>query len=423
MKKITLVVFCLIGWWYSMAQTDTYCSQDKRFTNTPVFAEDEVESVMSVSYGHAVDYKGEDQNLIFNIYFPKIQIDSFTARPLVVLVHGGGYSGGSLNGLNNYCLEFAKRGYVAATIEYRLGWNRAPDPCDGDASSMQMAFYRSLQDVHAAIRYLVENAAVYGIDTNWIFAGGTSAGAFTTTNLAFAQQAELDSSIPLLHQTLGRIDSSGNALTNTFHLKGLFHNWGSVFDLGIIDSSDAIPLIGFVGDHDPISPIDSGYWQGCTNFPLMFGTRAIHNRLNDLDVCSELNVKIGGGHGVWKDTPEQNVFRIGRACCFFKSIFCNTCASVENQDSIPADCASIAVNETPLDDVSIDIFPNPFTGLLFTNQEDDQGIFYSMMNNLGQVVWTGRGIENMDFSRLASGIYYLQVNMNNRAVVKRLIKM
>jgi hypothetical protein len=50
MKKITLVVFCLIGWWYSMAQTDTYCSQDKRFTNTPVFAEDEVESVMSVSY-------------------------------------------------------------------------------------------------------------------------------------------------------------------------------------------------------------------------------------------------------------------------------------------------------------------------------------------------------------------------------------
>jgi hypothetical protein len=81
------------------------------------------------------------------------------------------------------------------------------------------------------------------------------------------------------------------------------------------------------------------------------------------------------------------------------------------------------VNETPLDDVSIDIFPNPFTGLLFTNQEDDQGIFYSMMNNLGQVVWTGRGIENMDFSRLASGIYYLQVNMNNRAVVKRLIKM
>ena len=75
---------------------------------------------MSVSYTTQSIIKREIQNLIFNIYFPKIQIDSFTLVLLVVLVHGGGYSGGSLNGLNNYCLEFAKCGYVAATIEYRL---------------------------------------------------------------------------------------------------------------------------------------------------------------------------------------------------------------------------------------------------------------------------------------------------------------
>lgn len=424
MKKFTFLIICWFFCTNLMAQQNPFCTTDSRFTDAPVFSEDEIGSAMAISYGHALDYQGQDQNLIFNIYYPEQRLDSFKLRPLIVLVHGGGYSGGSLNGLDEYCLGFARRGYVAATVEYRLGWNRGAEPCDGDPNSMLLAFYRSLQDVHAAIRYLVANADEYGIDTSWIFAGGMSAGAFTTSNLAFFQQAEIDHLNPSLHNTLGRIDSSGNSLNTTFHLKGLFHNWGSVFNLGIIDASDAIPLIGFAGDRDPISPIDSGYWQGCTNFPLMFGTRAIHDRLLDLGVCTELNVKPGGGHGVWKDTPEQVDFRIGRACCFFKSLFCNTCTTVDNNDSIPSDCSTMAAVVKPVKEeiADINIYPNPFSDKLNSSKLTDKDVNYVLMNSMGQVVWAGNELNSPNFAGLFPGIYFMKIIQSTGNSLTKLVK-
>ncbi len=400
-----------------------YCTSDERFTGTPVFTEGEVDASMGVSYGIAKNYKDQEENLILNIYYPKMSVDTMTKRPLVVLVHGGGFVGGSLNGLNDYCMNFAQRGYVAATVEYRLGWDKAPEPCEGDPISQQEAFYRSLQDVHAAVRYLVNNADTYKIDTGWIFAGGTSAGAFTTTNLAFFQQSEVDSMLPYLRASLGSINGSGNTLTDTFRIKGLFHNWGSVFNLGIITISDAIPLIGFAGDRDAISPIDSGYWQGCTDFHIMYGTRAIHERLKDVGICSELNVKVDGGHGVWKDTPEQNIFRIERACCFFKSIFCKACSSVGNYDSIPAACGalnnnnSVGQNETS----EIGIYPNPFTDRLNITIEESN-LSFRLINSIGREVWIGDRLGGRDFSGLIPGIYYLEIVRNGNIEVNKLIK-
>ncbi len=83
--------------------------------------------------------------------------------PLVVVIHGGSWRSGDrrqLAGLNGW---LADRGYVVASIDYRLA-PAHPYPA-------------ALQDVGAAIRRLKANAQAYALDTTRIVLLGRSAGA------------------------------------------------------------------------------------------------------------------------------------------------------------------------------------------------------------------------------------------------------
>jgi acetyl esterase/lipase len=84
------------------------------------------------------------------------------ARPAVLLVHGGGFRAGSKEGYLPLAVKLAERGYVAATVNYRLA-PRYPFPA-------------AVEDVKAAVRFLRANAAKYSIDSGHIGALGGSAG-------------------------------------------------------------------------------------------------------------------------------------------------------------------------------------------------------------------------------------------------------
>jgi acetyl esterase/lipase len=92
-----------------------------------------------------------------------------TPRPLVVFVHGGGWFAGNQRAASAF-LDFpavlanlAQRGYVVASIEYRLS---------GEAS-----FPAQLLDLKEAVRFLRANAARFGIDPAKVVLWGMSAGA------------------------------------------------------------------------------------------------------------------------------------------------------------------------------------------------------------------------------------------------------
>lgn len=85
-------------------------------------------------------------------------------HPLVVLIHGGSWSGGSRVSLRPDMRDLAHRGYVAATIDYRL--TQAPTNL----------YPAAVRDVRCAIRWLRSNADSYGIDANRIATAGFSAG-------------------------------------------------------------------------------------------------------------------------------------------------------------------------------------------------------------------------------------------------------
>ncbi|MES2288121.1 MAG: alpha/beta hydrolase [Pseudomonadota bacterium] len=90
------------------------------------------------------------------------------ARPLVIWIHGGGWSrgdsrqSGAFTDFPGVLASLAARGYVVASVDYRM--------------SDEAAFPAPVQDVKAAIRYLRERAADFGVDPSRVILWGGSAG-------------------------------------------------------------------------------------------------------------------------------------------------------------------------------------------------------------------------------------------------------
>ena len=151
------------------------CSSGRYYSE--VFSNTQTTS--GIQYGSADPYGIlNNQNLYLDIVAPAG--DTLEKRPLILHQFGGGFLIGWRTEpvIPQMAEMYAKRGFVFATIDYRLGFN----PLDGQ--SAERAVYRASQDLRAALRFLVDNADVYGIDTSAIFLTGTSAGclsAFVST--------------------------------------------------------------------------------------------------------------------------------------------------------------------------------------------------------------------------------------------------
>lgn len=404
-----------------------YCTDDNRFSQTPVFSIAQIDYDTAVVYGNALNYQGANQDLLLNICFPDMAVDTMSKRPLIILMHGGGFLVGGRNDMNSLCLEFAQRGYVAATIGYRLGWDSGTSGCDGDTISNVKAVYRGFQDAHAALRYLVANASVYGIDTAWIFSGGESAGGVNSLNLAFVDQVEMNARYPFLEPELGSINGSGNALTNTFSLKAIFNNWGSMFDPELLTAADAIPMIAFHGDMDDCLPLDTGTYSNCPDYVTMYGSRVIYNKLQGFGVCAELNIKQGGDHGIYDETAAQDVYRVSRACCFIKSLFCGSCTSAYLTDSVATDCSLTGVDDEEALH-ALRLYPNPCQGsfVLEWNDEAQTVERVAVYNLLGELVYAADAARQSMSMRIhlahaPKGMYVVIIQYASASIQQKLL--
>lgn len=92
-------------------------------------------------------------------------------QPLIVWIHGGGFSAGGKEDMRAAALSYARAGYVAATVNYRLTPNNMVD-----SATRLAAITQATEDVMNAIRFLKDNAALYHIDATRIATIGGSAG-------------------------------------------------------------------------------------------------------------------------------------------------------------------------------------------------------------------------------------------------------
>lgn len=86
--------------------------------------------------------------------------------PIMILIHGGGWSAGDKSAYEGRAKRFALAGFHVASINYTLA-------TDEDATTHWPA---QISDVIKAIDFIKESATDYGIDPNQIFVGGDSAG-------------------------------------------------------------------------------------------------------------------------------------------------------------------------------------------------------------------------------------------------------
>ena len=216
--------------------------------------------------------------------------DSLKVRPLVLLIHGGGFYIGNKECKTNIDLSkmLAGMGYVVAAIDYRIGFQPTK-------SSIKRSGYRAIQDGRAALRFLSYNHQKFGIDPMNVILMGTSAGAITSLNIAFLDEDERpdESKDSFLIEDLGCLDCSGNNYLDKFSIKALVNMWGAVHDLGIIDKENLVPVLSVHGDLDETVPYEFDYpFKEYTGYKFlvdkMYGSKLIDETLRKKGMKSEL---------------------------------------------------------------------------------------------------------------------------------------
>jgi len=140
----------------------------------PVFGR--VQRTNDLVYGQATDIPtGQTVDLKLDLYQP--QGDTEAARPVLVFIHGGGFTGGDKSAGQRWAEEFARRGWVAASIGYRLR--------QGNVGSVGIP--AAVSDARQAVRWLRGQAAAQRLDVGRVVVGGSSAGAITALYLAYTQ--------------------------------------------------------------------------------------------------------------------------------------------------------------------------------------------------------------------------------------------
>ena len=270
------------------------------------------------------------QPLVCDIYEPAGDI--LTERPLILYFHTGNflpqYVNGSAVGNKDdscavaICTEFAKKGYVVASCDYRLGWNALAATQDERTLQLIQAAYRGVQDSRTAVRFfrktIAEDGNPWGVADNKIAMFGEGTGGYITlasAGISSYNDIILDdsgvpiskfwydpgdgSNIPMVVEDVhGNPDATNDAYAPAsvggFQLCMANHVGyssdfdfqmnlgGALGDLNWLDEGD-VPMVSFHGPHDQFAPYTTGVLVvPTTNEPVVevSGAYDIHDEIN-----------------------------------------------------------------------------------------------------------------------------------------------
>jgi acetyl esterase/lipase len=289
MKKNIYTLFLVMFTLSTFAQQ--HKCDDSRYTSATSF---NIDSVMNVQYGQNTTMNGVLQHLEMDVYRPTE--DRANKRPLIIFIHGGGFTGGYRQYLSEMARRFATKGFVTATISYRL-----IDIPPVDSLTIAEGIVHAVSDAKAAVRFFVADAAGkndFKVDTNLVFMGGGSAGAITAAQVAYLDPKD---KIPPYFSALINKNGGfqGNSSTNTKHtvsIKGVLNYSGALWRSEWISKGEA-PLYSFHDELDPIVTCNRGL-SGAFTFPIyLSGSCAMKIEADKQRVYNQIFIYPGNKHG------------------------------------------------------------------------------------------------------------------------------
>jgi dienelactone hydrolase len=421
----------------------------------------------NIEYGTAIDYAGNDATLHLDIYIP---INRYCNRPIVILVHGGAWVGGSKDDPDIVWLarSFAARGYVAATVNYRLGMHLTSNysmyalcnenisaPCAYICDSMEVhrANFRAMQDVKGAIRFMKQRSAQDSTDAGNVFLIGQSAGGFVALTAAFMHEENersafcgsiadapapdqdlrrygcLPASLSQSRPDLGAVAGYLHADDADAGVQGVANIFGGLLDPGIIDEAEILDKAVYMYHQGSDVVVHYGYgrllgrlsWEcfAQTNicqsyhyYPHAYGSKAL---------AEYLAYAFPGASGVRTDIIENyrylgNCFdnghaldNISRRAGNIAELFAQKIAS--NGNTPRREC-TLSTDETRIR-MHISVYPNPSASLISIDVPGLRaGSAYRIMDMLGRTVQHGSlnaERSSLRVSSLPAGQYYFHL--------------
>ncbi|WP_455169504.1 alpha/beta hydrolase [Aegicerativicinus sediminis] len=237
---------------------------------------------------HTYAIKGGD-TLKLDLYVPE-NFNGEGKLPLLLWMHGGGFSGGQRDNENEVQLfkYTAENGIIAASISYRLTrkGKKTGFGCNCDKKEKIETFRQAAIDYLDAANYLVSKSDDLPINPSKIIAGGSSAGAEAVLSAVFMREFYIKD-----------LDKY-----NKVSFVGVWSLAGALVNADYITKANAVPTILFHGTKDNAVPFSTDSHHFCNkNSPgylILNGSKPIADKLKSLNTSFYLNIVQDGGHEV-----------------------------------------------------------------------------------------------------------------------------
>ncbi len=328
--------------------------------------------------------------------------DTAAMRPLIILAHGGSFYGGDKAQdptVVSLCNNFAKRGYVTASINYRLG----------DAISMYLdstyavtTVLKALSDGKSAVRFFRKDAATtntYKINPNIIFVGGNSAGAVLYMHSIYVDSlGELTPYLQtIINQNGGFEGNSGNDGYSS-EVQALINCAGGI-NVPEFVGPNSKPSVNFHGTADNTVPYQCDYPLNAAVKVRLCGLGALEPLYQQFGTNHVSVLFPGDGHVPWDGSAPKFTKVDTTTRDFLYSLVCSQATSVANITS----------------DANVSVYPNPAT--------DQINVFFSQSGVYTQVQLldeTGRLVEEKSIT--ASTITFNRNNLSSGLYLVRILK-
>ncbi len=398
MNKFYILVSLLAFSFFNLsAQCDGRCEQE-------IFSQ--VTVTQGVPYGSA-----DGQTLFMDIYQPTG--DTATNRPVVIMCFGGAFIGGERTSgeLVLICEDLAKKGYVTASIDYRL---ESPLNVIFE-ENMVKAVLRATQDGKAAVRFFRKEAAngnAYGIDSSTIFIGGTSAGGILGMHVAYLNDSTLLSPNWLQWSNdIGGIEGNSGNPGYSSRVSGVVGFAAALGDSAWLKTAN-IPFMSVHAEDDGTVPYNIGFPLGLATLPNLYGSNVLAHRADILGIHNPFYSYTGDNHppfagdnGLIPGVMDSTIDRMTRF--LYRVLPCT-----------PA----VGIADLTFEENEISVYPNPVVNGMLNiqsfNSEADHVRLYSIDG--AQIDELGfSGSEQLDMSGLSAGWYIVEVSASNTGQVLR----